>query len=157
MDDSEKRFYEELFQLLKSDMNAMEMCFDLIYCGHFWDDLIDKDKVRTDDEIDQCFTAMLGRLPRNPFFQRFIRDLAPLMMSTVLQWKDANKLEVSGNLSERNMAFMLRNMLMQVVGFCIWLVGGDEWYSEAGERFQRLCSKEIIPLYGEFMKEMGHA
>lgn len=157
MDESERRFYEELFQLLKGDLNAMELCFDLIYCGHFWDDLIDKDKVRSDDEINQCFTAMLGRLPRNPFYQHFIRDLAPLMMSTVLQWKDANKLETIGDLAERNMAFMLRNMLMQVVGYCIWLIGGDEWYQTAGEKFQRLCAREIVPLYGEFMKEMGHA
>ena len=157
MNDSEQRFCKELFNLLKEDMNAMEMCFDLIYCGHFWDDLIDKDKVRTDEEIDQCFTAMLGRLPRNLFYQEHIRDLAPLMMSTVLQWKDANKLEAKGNLSERNMAFMLRNMLIQVVGFCIFLIGGEEWYAEAGEKFQRLCATEIIPLYAVFMKEMSHA
>jgi len=148
---------KNFFRLLKCDLNAMEMCFDLIYCGHFWDDLIDKDKIRTDQEIDHCFTAMLGRLPRNPFYQAYIRDLGPLMMSTVLQWKDANKLETVGDIPERNMAFMLRNMLMQVVGYCIFLIGGEEWYAEAGEKFQRLCSMEIIPLYQVFMKEMGHA
>jgi hypothetical protein len=157
MDEAERAFYLKLYELLNRDRDAFALCVDLIYCGHLWDDLIDKDKVRTDEEINDCFTAMLGRVPRNPFFQRHVQDLAPLMMSAILQWKDANKLEANGDENERAMAYMLRNALLQVAAYCIYLKGGDELYSVAGEQFQRMCSKDIHSLYEAFAKEMGYA
>lgn len=150
-------FFKELYPLLRDDRDALELCIDLLFVGHLWDDLIDKDKPLKDEEINSAFAGMLARIPRNPFFQRHVRDLGPLLMSTVLQWKDANKLELRGSSQERAMAYMLRNMLLQVMAYCIWLIGGDAWYEQAGEQFQRLCASELHGAFDAFLKEMTNA
>jgi hypothetical protein len=156
-DDQGRRFLGELYPLLRGNRDALSLCADLLYVGHLWDDLIDKDKPLTDEQINSGFSAMVAKIPMNPFFQEHVRELGPLLMSVILQWKDANKLEADGSPHERAMAYMLRNALLQVMAFCIWLIGGDGWYEEAGDKFQRLCAAELGEAFGAFMEEMGYA
>jgi hypothetical protein len=49
-------------------LNMYRMFVDL---AHIWDDLVDKDKPVSADEINQAFLTCLVYLPANPFYRQF--------------------------------------------------------------------------------------
>jgi hypothetical protein len=143
--------FAKLTGFLKGDVNAIKLCIDLMYLGHFWDDLIDKDLVRSDEEINQAFLLSLGDIPMNPFYQAFQIQLAPLMMSASLLWLDSTKLERGDNDSKLT-AFCIRNALLNLIHFCMFLVGGVAWVREQGPEFWKTFSL-TEDLFQQFLGE----
>ena len=131
--------FEKLALFLKNDVNAVKFCVGLMFLGHLVDDIIDKDVERTDEEINQAFLLALGELPMNPFYQAFQVQLAPMMMSTCLLWLNSNILE-RGNRDDRLTAFCIRNSLLNLIHFCMFLLGGTAWVREQGPAFWRTFS-----------------
>jgi hypothetical protein len=145
-----KEQLEELVFLLKHDRDAIKYVLDILYAGHLWDDLIDKDRIRTDAEINQAFRVALGDIPTNPFFQKFGLALAPLQMSASLLWLDSVKLE-KGDENDRMAAFIMRNALAGVVHYCMFLVGGIDWVMEHGHRLWQIFN--LYDKWAEFKQE----
>src|SRR4051794_26938749 len=86
-------FYDAFMRWFKGDVHAVHFCLDMLRVAHLWDDLIDGDRQPSVEEVDAGFSALLFRLPRNPFYRVHIDGLLPLMQSTFLQWHTANVLE----------------------------------------------------------------
>lgn len=147
--------FDKLSFFLQKNRAAVKLCIDLLFVGHLWDDLIDGDVIREPEEIDKAFLIALGELPLNPFYQANQMYLAPLLTSASLLWIDSNGLE-RGSKDERLTAFCIRNALLNVIHFCIFLVGGGEWVRQQGPDFWRtfLLTNEK---YEELLKENGHA
>ena len=131
--------FEKLAMFLKGDVHAIKLCIDLLYLGHFIDDIIDKDVERTDAEINHAFLLAMGEIPMNPFYQAFQNQLAPMMMSATLLWLDSNKLERGGR-DDRLTAFCIRNALLNLIHFCMFLIGGVAWAREHGPEFWKTFS-----------------
>jgi len=151
---SEKTF-QKLAMFLKNDLNAIKLCIDLMFLGHFWDDLIDKDVQRSDEDINQAFMLSLGEIPMNPFYQAFQIQLAPMMMSASLLWLNSTDLE-RGNNDEKLTAFCIRNALLNLIHFCMFLVGGVAWTREHGPEFWRTFML-TENLYQKFLAEAQDA
>lgn len=96
-----------------------------------WDDLIDKDKPVTDDHVNSVMWQMLIELPANPFFLRHREALQAVMASSIHSWHVANEFEV-GNEREKTQAYVLRDMVLQMVPFVAGLVHGPEAASRVG-------------------------
>lgn len=130
---------DEIVYLYKGNKFAVKYVLDILYAGHLWDDLIDKDVERTDADINQAFRVALGDIPTNPFYQANQAHLGPLMMSAAMLWLDSVKLE-KGNDNHKMAAFVMRNALMNIAHYCMLLVGGIEWVQENGERIWSILS-----------------
>ncbi len=142
---------KKLSMFLKDDINAVKLAIDLMYLGHFFDDLIDKDLVRSDEDIVQAMLLSLGEIPMNPFYQAYQAQLAPMMMSTSLLWLNSNDLE-HGNNDDKHTAFCIRNALLNLIHFCMFLLGGVSWVREHGPEFWRTFSL-TESLYQQFLAE----
>jgi hypothetical protein len=143
--------FKKLTMFLKNDVNAIKLCIDLMFLGHYWDDCIDKDVERTDEDINQAFILSLGEIPMNPFYQAYQIQLAPMMMSASLLWLNSTDLEHGTN-DEKLTSFCIRNALLNLIHFCMFLVGGVSWVREHGPDFWRTFAL-TENLYQQFLAE----
>lgn len=146
-------FEEKLKFVLKNDLFAFRMCQQLIYISHLWDDLIDKDKVRTDEEVNDAWRMALAEVPMNPFFHAHIHLLGPLIQNAVLQYEVANRIE-KGQEQRKEVAFWLRNGLLMVILTCMDILGGPVWVRQVGADFFSFAWEDYQHLFGVFQKEM---
>ena len=115
----------EIFKKAFGDkVEAAAFCLDIIYIAHFWDDLIDKDKTRTNEEINRAFEILLIGMPTNNFYQEYQKAIMPMLHTTITAWYESNKRQ-SGNEEDKFFAFFLRNILLNVVYFSYSVVGGN--------------------------------
>lgn len=147
---------DSLLELMKGDVDAVMFCMELLYTYHVWDDLVDKDKPRTSEEISQAFFFSLSNFNHNPFYLRYQSRLIPLIESSILQWLDSNELEKSGDEQDLHKAYMLRAFIIQIWGYCVFLVGGIDHYRSVGSLVQSLYC-EVFNDYVEEMREAAHA
>ena len=141
---------EKLNHLLKGNLAAVDFCMNLTFLVHVWDDLIDKDKIRSDEDINNAFRIALISIPSNPFYLNNISDLRPMITNMILQWESANVLE-RGSDHDKHMAYMLRAGIIQVFNYCVYLAGGADWEREVGPDVQRLYEEQ----FEDFMEEVG--
>ena len=155
--EKELQYQKDLVQMLKyclmDNQDAVRFCIDVTFIAHVWDDLVDKDKERTNEEISNAFKAALIDIPSNPFYLAHINDLRPLMMNAILQWQDANKLEVNGDDHDKHMAYMLRASFIQLFVYCAFLIGGGGWAETIGPEVRRIYREDLYT----YMKEMENA
>lgn len=133
---------------------AVRMCNDLVFAAHLWDDLYDEDKVRTKAEVNRALTILWGLIPVNPFYQKHIGELGPLLLSASLKWQAANEMERSGDKNTRMTAFHIRSSFVDIFVHCLYLVGGYGYALQAGPRMWADLGANIIDKYDEFEKEM---
>jgi len=133
---------QKLAFYLKGDPGAVNFCLLLIYIAHTWDDLIDKDKPVSDEDIHKAFWTSLITLNYNQFFRANIDLLLPVMASAILQWLDANKLE---NMDERakRLAYVYRASISQILNYCALLVGGLDWATKVGPDMRLLYEESF--------------
>jgi hypothetical protein len=140
---------QDMLYFLKGDQWAVQFLVDLLYIIHVWDDLIDKDKKRSDGEINDAFKKCFIDIPSNPFYEKYRYDLRPLILNMILQWEDANTLD-HGSDHDKHMAFMLRAGYFQIVNYCAYLTGGADWARRVGPQARRLYGEDL----NDYMKEM---
>lgn len=148
--DRQQKWMKKVVEFVQGDTDAVRFLVDLTYVLHLWDDLVDRDNPRSEQEINQGFRIALVDIPRNPFYLRHLPDLRPLMMNVILQWQDANQMERKGNHHDLHMAYMLRAGMLQVFNYCAYLVGGPEWAEQVGPDMRRLYQEDLFDYMQEF-------
>lgn len=144
---------KKLIYYLKGNQWALRMCLQLLYVSHLWDDLIDKDKERTENEINDAFRICLYDIPSNPFYVQNVTILLPLIHSAIIQYEAANKIE-KADIQNKESAFWLRNGVLNVIGTSIYLIGGIDWYREVSGDFYSFLWQDYQSLYDIFKQEM---
>ena len=148
-DEVKEEMADSLLTLFKGNADAVMFCMELLWVYHLWDDLIDQDKERTKDDINQAFFMLFDKLRRNVFFRQYENELYPLITSSILQWMDSNELEKKGELSDLRKAYMLRAFIYQIWCYCAYLIGGFDYYKEVGPVMQTIYVEE----FDEYIKE----
>jgi len=111
----------------------------LFSAWHIWDDLIDKDKEITDENINQAFFTAFIKIPRNPFYQANFNILNPLLENAFINWFAANKLEkIKENLDA---AYALRNINLSIIVACANIIGGVDWAASVAINIQTTLKK----------------
>ncbi|HEY6022524.1 MAG TPA: hypothetical protein VIY48_22465 [Candidatus Paceibacterota bacterium] len=128
---------ERLEYFLKGDKQALLYCLDVLYVAHCWDDLIDRDKDVSAEDINQAFIKSLGTIPQNQFYLYCQAALLPMMCNALTMWLESNELR-KGGADERATAFTLMHVVVDIVHFCIVIKGGIEWAREVGTEFWQL-------------------
>lgn len=139
--------YEECLALVKGDRAAA----DFIHCAvdvlHFWDDLVDRDKVLSDDAVNQAMHKALIVLPRNPFYAQNFSVLNTVLMNSITNWMVANKFERDGGEYERRIAYILRSSYVDLITSAALIVGGPVWAVEVGGKIRHYAHKETYEGY----------
>lgn len=123
----------------KGNESAVNFIVDLFASWHIWDDLIDKDKPLSDENINQAFFIAFIQLPRNSFYQANFNTLNPLLESSFVNWFSANKLEK--NKENLDAAYALRNINLSIIVACAQIIGGIEWATEVAIDVQESLKK----------------
>ncbi len=136
----------------KNDENALKLAVQLLFIGHLWDDMVDKDKKRSDQEINDAFTFALGEIPLNPYYPAVYH----MIRNAMIQWECSNVL-VNGTDDDKFTGFLIRNALMEIVHYLIFLVGGQEWAREQGPNLWKLIASGMTIKYQEYLREFKNA
>lgn len=138
-----------LLEWMNGDAQAADLLVTLFHIGEVWDDLIDKDKPVSDDQINEAFVLALFDLSGNPFFARHASFLRPIMLMGMNSWMDSVSYERSGDPHWQVWAFVLRNWYMEMVTACAFLTGGYDHMRNAGKQARAFFQTETLGEYRE--------
>ena len=136
-----------LRSFLKGDEAAVSFVVRVFRALHVWDDLIDKDKTVTDDEIHAVFWDLLITLPADPFYRANLNLLGGTLVNSVINWRIANKMERDGNEKDKSIAFILRGAYIDILSASAFIVGGFDWVNEIGPDVRRWAHEETFEEY----------
>ena len=105
----------QLLRWMKGDKLAVEYIEIICDVAHKWDDLIDKDKVLSDDDINKLFFDILIKLPRNTFYRKNFEHMNSVLMNAISNWQVATQLEREGGDYETSIAFILRSSYVDLI------------------------------------------
>ncbi|XPV77730.1 MAG: hypothetical protein ACNI27_07365 [Desulfovibrio sp.] len=136
-----KHDMELMWWALKGDAEAYRFCCDVCFVAHLWDDLIDKDKVRSDEEINAAFAKLFIDIPENEFYQRNFLHLQPIIRQSIFDWLISVKLEevsgVKGDINLLAQSYTLRIQYNTIITTCAYLIGGYGWQEEVALKLRQ--------------------
>jgi len=146
MSDDERKI---LLDFLLGNQDAAELCEDVLFCAHLWDDQIDRDKVRTDAEINQGWYKALVHIPRNPFYRAHFDLINPVVMIAISDWMTATTIErESGVCQDKlNVAFVIRSSYLNVLVMCANIIGGASYGASMALPLREIFHKEGLKDY----------
>lgn len=122
---------EFVHMAVKGNRDAMVLLDQLYFVAHLWDDLIDNDRRRSQEEINRAFVITLVELPRNPFYARHFHHLNGVLVESISAWMLANDMEqrmlVEDDDTAAAQAYTLRTLYNSMTTACAFCVGGFEW------------------------------
>lgn len=137
----------KLSSWLKGDKSAIDFIETMMDVAHLWDDLIDKDKAVSDEEINKLFFTVLISLPRNSFYRKHFDHLNSVLINSMANWMVATKMERDGGDYETSIAFILRSSYVDLVTQAALLIGGQKWACKVGEEVRLLTHDETYKGY----------
>ena len=140
-------------EFLLGNAEAIQFVVRVFRALHVWDDLIDRDKPLTDDEINSVFWDLLVVLPTDPFYTRNIALLNSTLVNAIVNWHIANKLEREGDDKDKSVAFILRGAYIDILSASAFVVGGMEWVKAVGPAIRRWAHEETFTEYMENLRK----
>ena len=137
---------ELLNEMLFKDKAAIGFCKAIFRISQVLDDLIDKDKPLTDEEVIKSFWAALVWLPQNPFYLENMHTLVPMLQVFMQDWVDSTQLE-KGDEADQNAAFILRDSISGLLIHVMHIVGGYEWAMDNSAAVRRYIYEDTLEDY----------
>jgi hypothetical protein len=144
---SELSYKERLQAWCKGDASAYQFIDVVFSTLHVWDDLIDKDKPVTTEQIHRLMVDVLIELPRNRFYLTNFAQLNSILHLAIINWHIANAMELTGDALDAHIAFILRSTYVDLVTTVALIVGGQEWAIDIGLQARRHASSEGFTAY----------
>lgn len=134
------------------DTNAVSFLLDVFNVGEIWDDLIDGDKPVSHHDISVAFTTALIRLPANPFYQAYQKQLSGCMTSGIHAWLDANEYEKHGTDNDKAYSYVLRVWYMELITLVCELLHGFDYTRAISMDVRRFFTHETLDEYKEKLR-----
>lgn len=135
---------------MRGDMDAVGLVLSVVKITDVWDNLVDKDKPVSDEEINQAFWLALVEIPKNPAFRRYQLDVTTVISTGIINWHVANKLQ-NGDDHAKQIAHVIRYSISDITLYLASAIGGPEWAAEVGPELRLRSQKDKLE---NFMKEM---
>jgi len=140
-------FEERAAYFLRNHQSAMEFVRAVFNVFHVWDDLIDRDREVTDEEVMTAFWMALVALPTNAFYMKHFSVLHPILVNAIVNWRAATAMEREGDDHDRTIAFILRGTYGDVLSVSALLIGGLEWSVQVTPDIRRWMHPERYQEY----------
>lgn len=108
------------------NLDALNMSRYLIDLSHIWDDVVDKDKEVTENDINYAFSICLILLPTNSFYKLIQDKIISLWVVVVSNYFVANKFEKTGNEDKLIASYGLRTHIANIICYSIVFIYGAE-------------------------------
>ena len=142
-----------LLDFLLGNEDAANLCEDVLYVAHLWDDQIDRDRIRTDAEVNQGWYKALVSIPRNPFYRQHFDLINPVVMIAISDWMTATKYErESPCLDKLATAFVIRSSYLNVLVMCANIVGGSHYGASMAPALREIFHHEGLRTYRNRLK-----
>lgn len=130
--------------------HALDVYRMLVDLAHVWDDLIDKDKEVSQDDINRAFMICLAYLPANPFYKVIQHQVFPLWIAVASAYETANQYEKTKDAHGIELAHNLRYAAGHIVAYMVHICVGDIKAKE----FMPEIWKSVVPeRFDEYRKE----
>lgn len=130
--------------------DALNMYLMFIDLSHVWDDMVDKDKSLTEEQINNAFLICLVYLPANPFYQKIQRDIMPMWISVVSAFQTANGFEKAKDEHGIEIAHNLRYAAGHILAYAVHVCVGPE---KSKEVLPELWKDIVFERYEDYRKE----
>jgi hypothetical protein len=144
--DNEEKFLQ---WALQGHTAAVMLCQRVFKVSQILDDLIDKDKPVSDEDIYKAFFNAMVSIPLNAFYQQHQVYLVPLFNQYLTDWYDATLMERQGDNHFRNVSFATRSNVGSIIGQCAFLIGGLDWQREVSVRVREHIHEDTLEQYKE--------
>lgn len=139
---------ELITMVTRGDAEAAAFLEMMVEVLHFWDDLVDRDQVVTDQLINARMWQALVLLPRNLFYRAHFADLNPILAVAIQNWICANSMEQDGFApDDLPIAFIIRSSYVDLIVQVALIVGGYPWAAEVTPMVRRHAHRETYPGY----------
>ena len=128
-------------------LNVYRMFVDL---AHLWDDLVDKDKEATEDDINNAFLICLVYLPANPFYRSIQEQVLPMWLTVVSAFQTANKFERDKDPHGIEIAHGLRYAAGNIMAYIVHVCVGPE---KAKEFLPEMWKAVFYERFDDYRKE----
>jgi hypothetical protein len=134
---------EGKLEWFNGNQDALNIYRCFIFLLHTWDDLVDKDKEVSENDINQAFLTALVWLPANPFYRSIQNEIMPMWVVVVSSYEVANKFERDKDEHGLEIGHGLRyaagNIIAYAMHVCLGKAANDYlpemWKSVFYERF----------------------
>ncbi|WP_234851700.1 hypothetical protein, partial [Sinorhizobium meliloti] len=98
----------------RGDEAAADFLAEIAAIARLADDIVDEDENR---QRNVCWLLVrtLTRLPQNPFFNRHLAVLAPVIHSVIVQWELSDEWRSSHDALKRQFGFVMREAVGSIV------------------------------------------
>lgn len=126
------------------NQDALNMFRAFVFLLHTWDDLVDKDKDVSENDINQAFLTTLVYLPANPFYRQIQDSILPMWLVVVSSFETANAFERAKDPHGLEIAHGLRYAAGNIIAYAMHAcIGPDKakaylpemWKTVFHERF----------------------
>lgn len=128
-------------------LNMFRMFVDL---AHTWDDLVDRDKEVSEDDINHAFAIALVYLPANPFYQAIQPQVLPMWLSVIHAFQTANAFEKAKDPHGLEIAHTLRYAAGNIMTYAVHMCVGPE---KAKEYLPEMWKAIVVERFDDYRKE----
>lgn len=132
------------------NQDALNMYRAFADLAHTWDDLVDKDKDTTENDINRAFLTCLVYLPANPFYRSIQDAIMPMWLVVVSSYETANKFENDKDVHGLEIAHGLRYASGQIIAYAVHVCVGPE---KAKEILPDVWKSIFFERFDEYRKE----
>lgn len=132
------------------NQDALNMYRAFVDLAHTWDDMVDKDKPVSADDINRAFLTSLVYLPANPFYRAIQDQILPMWLVVVSSYETANKFEQDKDPHGIEIAHSLRYAAGNIVAYAVHVCLGAE---KAKEVLPEVWKAMFYERFDDYRKE----
>jgi len=132
------------------NQDALDVCRLLVTLSHTWDDLVDKDKPVSENDINNAFLIALVYLPSNPFYKYIQAQILPMWITVVSAYQTANYFEQTKDDHGIEIAHNLRYAAGNIIAYMMHVCLGPE---KAKEYLPEMWKTVVAERFADYRKE----
>jgi purine-cytosine permease-like protein len=132
------------------NQDALNMYRAFVNLAHTWDDMIDRDKPVSADDINRAFLTCLVYLPANPFYRAIQDQIMPMWLVVVSSYETANAFEKAKDPHGIEIAHSLRYAAGSIVAYAVHVCLGAE---KAKEVLPEVWKAMFYERFDDYRKE----
>jgi len=136
---------------LKENTEAINFFSIIQGCARVLDDLIDRDREVSNEDIIAAWWDALILLPQNGFYLRNLDRLSALIQRGFTDWIVSNEIQKT----DQVVAYVLRNTLYSIVIDCAFIIGGYQWGRAVSGKVTKEIHSETLEEYKNSLKKNG--
>jgi hypothetical protein len=133
------------------NQDALNMYKAFINLAHVWDDLIDKDKEVTNEQVHTAFLTCLVYLPANPFYRSIQDQILPMWITVVSAYETANFFEKNKDEHGVEIAHTLRYAAGNIIAYAVHVCVGSE---KAKDILPEVWKAIVFERYDDYKSEV---